>query len=102
MDARRVLKGRVFQASLYDRALTPKEVVAAYGQKKSFVSEGEVVAGLSEAQRNERERLKARTKKLKSELDELLAEASGTLLQHHRWQEFAHAMFNLKEFIYLQ
>ena len=61
-----------------------------------------MVAGLSEAQRNERERLKARTKKLKSELDELLAEASGTLLQHQRWQEFAHAMFNLKEFIYLQ
>lgn len=102
VDARRALKGRVFQASLYDRALTPKEVAAAYGQGKSFISEGDVVAGLSEAQRNERERLKARTKKLESERDELLGEESGILLQHQRWQEFAHAMFNLKEFIYLR
>lgn len=50
----RFLKGRIHQAGLYDRALTPGEVAASAGKASEYVSERELIAWLSSEEREER------------------------------------------------
>lgn len=50
----RFLKGRIHQAGLYDRALTPGEVAASAGRASEYVSEKELIAWLSAEERKER------------------------------------------------
>ncbi len=99
---KRMLAGRIFHASLYDRALTASEVALAFAQGKSFVSQGEILAELSEDQQSERKKLVEKISDLEGELSGLLGAESDSPLERQRWQDFALAMFNLKEFIYLR
>lgn len=64
----RMLSGRILQANLYDRALTAEEIAdsAAHGEP-GYVSEGELVASMTDRDRT-------RYSALKSELDRLRGE----------------------------
>lgn len=62
----RLLRGRILEATLYDRALSPEAVAAAAGASSRYVAESEIVQQLTDRQRVERAGLLQRR-------DELLA-----------------------------
>ncbi|MDF1861745.1 MAG: DUF1553 domain-containing protein [Verrucomicrobiales bacterium] len=95
------LKGRIFEARLYDRALTPDEIAATASGNPLFVSGKEILDALSETQREEREKLLHEITVLESKLGEAKKKGSALDPEQRRWQDLAHAIFNLKEFIYL-
>jgi mono/diheme cytochrome c family protein len=95
----RMLAGRVFKARLYDRALSADAVMASFFGNTSFVSEEQLLAEMTEAQRDSQAKWQVRlaeVKKSKSELEK----ASKSV--QDPWRDLAQAMFNLKEFIYLR
>ena len=93
----RSLKGKIFNAQLFDRALSGDEILAL-SKGSTFVSDKEVLAEMSEADRNKVGTLRTETTKLKKQREDL-GEAIG---QEDRWARVGHALFNLKEFIYLK
>jgi hypothetical protein len=102
-DGNRSLRGRVLEARLYDRALSAEEAKAAAGGDAVFVGEAEVLAALSDAQRSEKARLEAELAILTADLAALQRAGGGELpIEQRRWRDLAHAVFNLKEFIYLR
>ena len=60
----RYLRGRIFRASLYDRALSPEEVAASAAGSIESVSEEAILDWLSAARRTERTDLKETLAKL--------------------------------------
>jgi len=98
-DGDRMLAGRVYKARLYDRALNADAVMASFSGNISFVSEEQLLSQMTEAERNSQvkwqDRL-AELQKSKSVLEESSKSAQNP------WRDLAQAMFNLKEFIYLQ
>ncbi|MCB1229313.1 MAG: DUF1553 domain-containing protein [Verrucomicrobiae bacterium] len=96
------LKGRILEARLYDRVLAPDEARAAASGDRVFVSERDITAALTEAQRTEKDAHETAITELESEMDELMRLGSNVPLEQRRWQDLAHAIFNLKEFIYLR
>ncbi|HVA47062.1 MAG TPA: DUF1553 domain-containing protein [Pirellulales bacterium] len=55
--ANKMLTGTIERAALYDRALTPEEVAASAGVPLATVSDDEIVAALTPAERSDRNRL---------------------------------------------
>lgn len=98
----RTLRGRLLNARLYDRALSPEEVRAASGDTAAYVTEEAVVAALEPSQRAEKSRLEAAVAAADSELADLRRLGNDIPLEQRRWRDLAHAVFNLKEFIYLK
>ncbi|MAS95624.1 MAG: hypothetical protein CMO55_20680 [Verrucomicrobiales bacterium] len=96
------IQGRIFEARLYDRALAADEVMASFSSARLFVSERSVTEALSPEALEKRSALEAKISELESRRDKLVALGSNQPLQERRWQDLAHAIFNLKEFIYLQ
>jgi hypothetical protein len=92
------LTGRIYRARLYDRALTPEEVAASAADEVDFVSAAERVAALNESERNETRRLEAQV--ARGEQD--LAAAQRKAGSPNEWASLGHALFNLKEFIYIR
>ena len=80
----------VLQARLYDRALGPDDVAAS--------ALGNIEAASEEEQARIYRGTWARIARLESEADRLEQSAAGG----NPWHRLAHAMFNLKEFMYLQ
>lgn len=60
----RYLRGRIFKAAFYDRALSPEEVSASAASSNEYVSEAAIVEWLPERQRLERAELKHRSAEL--------------------------------------
>ena len=96
----RMLKGKIYQARLYDRALTAEEISLSAGTVRTTVTEREVIDALSGAQRSELD-----------SLDRLISSTESTLTKVHResgkgprdpWQAVALSVLNLKEFIYIR
>ena len=52
------LKGKIYRAQLYERALAPDEVAVSAGVESSFVGEQELAAALGQASRKRRKELK--------------------------------------------
>jgi hypothetical protein len=96
----RMLRGRILEARLYDRALAPDEVAASAGQISEFVAERELVAAMTEYSKTRYQLLKKQVRKLQSELEGM--DAVPMPDENTVWAELAHAVFNLKEFIYLR
>lgn len=92
----RLLSGRIFEARLYDRALQPKEIEALAQGNRSFVSEQEVLDSLSESAREEVQRIRAQIQQIREEEQQLGPPASAG----QEWADLAHAILNLKEFLY--
>ena len=93
----RTLKGRIYNARLFDRALSAGEVKSIADGDTSFISLSRVIESLTEAQKNRIDELNGATTDLQRELDEI----GLPLSENARWQNFAHSIFNLKEFIYV-
>lgn len=97
MGSNRVLEGRLFEARLFDRALSEEEVKAMADGATHFISPSRIFKSLTDAQ-------KARVTDLKSELgtvQQQFDEIGQPLSENDRWQNLAHSIFNLKEFIYV-
>jgi len=95
----RMLAGKIIKARLYDRALEPGEVLASAGGNPNYISEKELLAAMIGVQRKQLEELNASLKKLHTEMRSLEKIGASS---PDPWRDLAQAMFNLKEFIYLQ
>jgi len=95
----RMLAGLVFKARVYDSALNAEAVMASFSGNASFVSEEQLLAAMTEEQRVLQTKLQVRLSELNKEKNDL-EEADKSSLDP--WRDLAHAMFNLKEFIYLR
>jgi len=97
----RVLQGRIYRARLYDRALSAEEIAASSRLEGTVVTEGEVLASLSAAERDRVAGLRARSAEAQKHLQELrdIERGGGP---DFGWKCLAQSLFNLKEFIYLR
>ena len=94
----RMLRGRLFEAKLYGRALTPDEVRSAANGGRKYVTDEQVLAALSERERNRVMTLQAEIAAAEARLVQLgVAVPAG-----QEWTDLAHSLFNLKEFIYVR
>ena len=93
----RMLRGRIFEAKLYDRALTEHEIAASAAGVR-FVTEKQVLAALTPAKKSELKRLDSEIARLNAQRDER-GQPAG---ENQPWIDLAHSLFNLKEFIYLR
>jgi len=94
------LRGRILEASLYDRALSPDEVRAVAAGRA--LPAREVEAALTETQRTEKAALEARIAELRSARADRRQPDAELPPHRRRWRELTHALFNLKEFVYLK
>ena len=92
-----MLDGIIVEARLYDRALTPQEI-AASASGQVFVSRDDILATLSNDQKLEVQQLKLRRDAMQKQLQALGDEPD----EREVWTRLAHALFNLKEFIYIR
>jgi mono/diheme cytochrome c family protein/uncharacterized protein (UPF0335 family) len=69
-DPNRILKAKIHQAKLYDRALTAEEVAASSGNAAEYVPEKQLVDWLDEKQRAARQQLQAKLADLGKERDQ--------------------------------
>ncbi|MCH2107307.1 MAG: LamG domain-containing protein, partial [Planctomycetes bacterium] len=93
----RLLRGVVREARLHLRALSEEEVQASYSGG-AFVSRAEVLAALDDEGRARVEELEESVARARAQLSELGEPAR----EEDAWSRVAHAMFNLKEFLYLR
>jgi hypothetical protein len=97
----RVLKGRIYRARLYDRALSAEEVALTSRIESSVITEGDVIASLSAGDRDKIAQLQAQSDEARKHLQQLREVERGTG-PDFAWKSFAQSLFNLKEFIYLR
>ncbi len=95
----RMLAGKMIKARLYDRALEPSEVLASAGGNPNYISEKDILAAMTDSQRKQLKELKISLQKLNAEMSALQKTGATS---PDPWRDLAQAMFNLKEFIYLQ
>ena len=95
----RMLAGKVMKARLYDRALEPSEVLASAGGNPNYISEKDILAAMTDSQRKQLKELNTSLEKLNAEMTALQKASPAS---PDPWRDLAQAMFNLKEFIYLQ
>jgi hypothetical protein len=94
----RSLSGRIFRARVYDRALTATEIAASAASSSSFVSAADRWAAMSAPERAEYEQLQAEL----TQADRSLQALQQTQGLSSEWADLGHALFNLKEFIYVR
>lgn len=97
----RMLSGRILRAQLYDRALTNEEVLATSQSAPYLITEAQVLAALTAAQREQVSRDREFIRESESQIEDL-----GPVLDSRDdlvlWTEVARAIFTLKEFIYVK
>ena len=98
-DSRRGLNGRIIEGSLFTRVLPPDAIAALSGGKSNYISETELLEGLTPAQRDRKSRLELSINALNKQLSEL---QPATTSKTNSMQDIALAIFNMKEFIYLR
>ncbi|NNJ27675.1 hypothetical protein LzC2_37830 [Planctomycetes bacterium LzC2] len=94
----RMLRGRILEATLFDRALAPDEVLAAATGASSFVSAADVLAAMTPAQKRRVEEWERTIRTLEAERASL-GEPVGA---DQAYADLALAVFNMKEFIYVR
>lgn len=94
----RMLKGTITRARVYDRALTTEEIAASFSGDPTHVSANDLWAALDEAERENLYSLRTAIEQREGRLKEM--EKSGGLSSPTA--DLAHALFNLKEFIYVR
>jgi TolA-binding protein len=97
----RMLAGKILRAQLYDRALTADEIQATSMSAPYFVSEAQVLAELTAADREQIDTARQRLKKLESEI-ESLGTIPESLNDKAVWTDLAHSLLTFQEFIYLR
>lgn len=94
------LSGRILSARLYDCALSPEEVAADYRSSPAAISRTEILAALSPSERAMAVRHEQNVAALEAEIDALGPMPQDTETQR-AWSELARALFNFKEFLYV-
>ena len=94
----RMLRGQILEAKLYDRALEPDEIAAAAGAPGVFVAQRHIMAALTESQKARLGEIDQEVAKLKAKR-EALGKPAG---EDQVWNDLAHSVLNLKEFIYVR
>lgn len=94
----RMFRGRLLDARLFDRALTPDEVRSAANGGKRYVTKNQIYAALqpwqSVAITQHEIQISALTHKLK--------QVGTPVPAGQEWTDLVHSLFNLKEFIYVR
>lgn len=93
----RMLTGRIFEVRVYDRALGPDEIAASFGGQP-VVSLNEIVNRLDSKEKSDLDRLRELIDDRQAKLKQLNSVVGPT----DALARVAHAIFNLKEFIYLR
>jgi mono/diheme cytochrome c family protein len=96
------LRGRIYRARLYDRALTPEEIALTANVESNTISESDILAALTESQRNQLNALQSQRDTLNQALEAARAATSGDDPKVQAWTSLAQSLINLKEFIYLR
>ncbi|NCF84087.1 MAG: DUF1549 domain-containing protein [Verrucomicrobiaceae bacterium] len=94
----RRLRGKIDDAAVFDRALSAHEVAALASGSGNYVSMKDYLAAMTEPERERHREAQASQSELRAELEateSMPSPPSG-------WADLAHAIFNLKEFIYLR
>ena len=91
------LRGRILEAYLFDRALSEAEVHGLVSGNSNYVSPKEVLDQLTDGQRDQLTGIDSKTVQVEKQLKEL----GGNLDEAAIWNNLAHSIFNLKEFIYV-
>ena len=92
------LAGRIFHARLYDRALTANEVAALARADAGSITEADLRAAYTDSERRAEAVTRERLAVIAARLQNLGA-AGGFSSE---WADLGHALFNLKEFIFLR
>lgn len=95
------LTGRISRARLYDRALSADEIAVSFRVNSDLVTDDEVLAALSEANRQQYDQLQTEIKQLESMVISL-GELPGSSAEIAAYTDLARAMFMMKEFIYVR
>lgn len=93
----RLLAGRIFEARLYDRALSPKEVGESLGMEMP-PSRDEILQLLTAGQRDELKKAEQKLKLLRTRQ----SESKRGSRPSNPLADLTHALFNSKEFIYVR
>ena len=93
----RMLRGRIIEAYLFDKALSESEVSALASGTKNFVSPKEVLDALTDAQQGQLIGIDSKIVQVEKQMNEL----GRNLDEAAIWNNLAHSIFNLKEFIYV-
>ena len=97
----RMLEGSIIRAELYDRALTAAEIKASSGSITPFVSEAQIAAALTEAERRRLDADRIELAKWEAEFKEL-RQVSEPSDDHPQWTDLARAIFTFKEFLFVK
>lgn len=97
----RMLKGQIREAAVYDSALGPEQIAALYSRQKT-PAPGALIEHLSQAERERYDQLQAELEVLDRNRVRLLAAPEESEAERRAWQDLAHALFNTKEFLYVQ
>ncbi len=97
----RLLTGRIQLAQLYDRALSAEEIAATSIGAGVYVSDPQVLASLSMADRERVTRLRSEIDQWNRQLESIgpIPDAFG---ERELWTDLSRAMFMFKEFIYVR
>lgn len=94
----RTLRGKLLEARFYKVALNADEARAAWERTTQHVSDEQVLALLRPEQRSAVATLREQRDAMQQELDQLRLPEHPT----QAWTDLAHALFNMKEFIYVR
>lgn len=98
----KLLHGRVLRARLYDRALKPEEIALSRHVETASLSEHDVLAALSDSQRQEIASLQTQLTSLAEKTSTLQEQVKRLDRPDEAWASLALSLINLKEFIYLK
>ena len=96
------LRARIQRARLYDRALTPEEIAQTSRIEANTIRESDVLAALSEAQRQQLNALQSHRDAMNQAIEAARTATSSDDPQVQAWTSLAQSLINLKEFIYLR
>jgi hypothetical protein len=96
------LRGRIYRARLYDRALTPEEIAKTATIEANTLRESDILTALTEPQRQQLHALQSQRDTLNQTLEASRTATSGDVPKVQAWTSLAQSLINLKEFIYLR
>ncbi|MFG0294635.1 MAG: LamG-like jellyroll fold domain-containing protein, partial [Maioricimonas sp. JB045] len=97
----RLLSGRILQARLYDRALSAEELQATFLDDPAYVSESQILAALTDGQRESLQQHRRQIALLTGQV-EALGPLPDAFDEQAHFAELARALFTFKEFIYVR
>jgi hypothetical protein len=97
----RVLAGRIVKANLYDRALTDEEIATTSRSMGKIISETELLASMTEQERQLISGNKVVITNMQKEIDALTPAGKGNE-RDTPWSDLARAMFTFKEFLFVK